>query len=281
MPVPAEFNSAQPNERRAAAARHGVRQTRPPRARAYAVGMSETRRTEGGDTARRALRVLELVSGSSKPLMLDDLAGQTGFGKSMVYRLLRVLEEESFLEHAEGGGYRGGSRLYALGAAALPNYDQYSAYVPMLEKLAADAGESSTLHRRIGERAVLIIGAESTVHPLRRVWTAGELTFLSRGSAGLAILASLPQDEVEEIVAQESPEDASRIRREVARARKQGYALSFGANHPGLHGVATALPGTEMSVSVSGPGQRWTRQRMVAFAPRLIAATSAFAQTVT
>jgi IclR family transcriptional regulator, acetate operon repressor len=238
--------------------------------------MTETRRTEGGDTARRALRVLELVSASSKPLLLDDLVRETGMGKSMVYRLLRVLEEEAFVEHAEGGGYRGGSRLYALGALALPNYDQYSAYLPMLEQLAAEAGESSTLHRRIGDRAVLITGAESTAHPLRRVWTAGELTFLSRGSAGMAILASLPDAEAEEIVAQESPDEAARIRREIARIRKQGYALSFGVNHPGLHGVAAPLPGAQMSVSVSGPAQRWTRQRMMDFAPRLIAATSTF-----
>lgn len=242
--------------------------------------MSETRRTEGGDTARRALHLLELVSASPTPLMLDDLVRQTGFGRSMVYRLLRVLQEESFIEHAEGGGYRGGSRLYALGASALPNYDQYSAYVPMLEQLAADAGESSTLHRRVGYRAVLVIGAESKVHPLRRVWTAGELTWLSRGSAGIAILSSLPLDEIDAIVAQESPEDAVRIRRDVNRTRKQGYALSFGANHPGLHGVATTLPGTEMSVSVSGPGQRWTRQKMIEFAPRLITAVSAFARSV-
>jgi DNA-binding IclR family transcriptional regulator len=239
--------------------------------------MAETRRTEGGDTARRALRVLELVSASSKPLLLDDLVRQTGLGKSMVYRLLRVLEEEAFVEHAEGGGYRGGGRLYALGASALPNYDQYSAYLPMLEQLAAEAGESSTLHRRIGERAVLITGAESAAHALRRVWTAGELTFLSRGSAGMAILASLLDAEAEDIVAQESPDDAARIRREIARIRKQGYSLSFGANHPGLHGVAAPLPGTQMSVSVSGPAYRWTRHRMTDFAPRLIAATSAFA----
>lgn len=243
-----------------------------------ADGVSETRRTEGGDTARRALRILELVSGSSHPLMLDDLVRQAGFGKSMVYRLLRVLQEESFIEHAAGGGYRGGSRLYALGASALPNYDQYSAYVPMLEQLAAEAGESATLHRRIGDRAVLVIGAESRLHPLRRVWTAGELTFLSRGSAGMAILASLPEDEVEEIVAHEVPDHVLRIRREVALTRKRGYALSFGVNHPGLHGLAAALPGSEMSISVSGPAERWTKQTMIAFAPRLIDTVSAFSE---
>jgi IclR family transcriptional regulator, acetate operon repressor len=239
--------------------------------------VAESRRTEGGDTARRALRLLEIVSASPTPLLLESLVQQTGFTKSMVYRLLRVLQEESFVEHIEGGGYCGGSRLYALGASALPNYDQYSVYLPMLEQLAADAGESSTLHRRVGSRVVLILGAESDVHPLRRVWTAGELTWLSRGSAGIAILASLSPEEIDAVLAQESPEDSVRIRRDVTRTRQQGYALSFGTNHPGLHGVAAALPGTEISISVSGPRQRWTRQKMIKFAPHLIATTSPFA----
>ncbi|MBB4689654.1 IclR family transcriptional regulator [Amycolatopsis jiangsuensis] len=235
--------------------------------------MPEPRPTAGGDTARRALLVLELVSRSSRPLMLDDLVRQTGFGKSLVYRLLRVLQEESFVEHAEGGGYRGGSRLYALGASALPNYDQYTAYVPMLEKLAEETEESATLHRRVGDRAVLITGAESTAHPLRRVWTAGELTFLSRGSSGMAILASLSDEEIDKIAAQEGSEGELRLRRDTRRIVKQGYAISSGVNHPGVNGISVALAGTEMSVSVSGPESRWTRQRMIEFAPRLIELT--------
>ena len=260
--------------------RGGSRGSTPRRpGRLYAEGMPETPRTEGGDTARRALRVLELVSSSSKTLMLEDLIRLTGYSKSKVYRLLRVLQEESFVEHAEGGGYRSGSRLYALGASALPNYDQYIAYVPTLEKLAAEASESCTLHRRVGERAVLVIGAESDAHPLRRVWTAGELTFLSRGSAGLAILASLPSDEIDQILTHETPEDEKRIRRELDLIQEQGYALSFGVNHPGLHGVATAIPNSEMSVSVSGPATRWTRERMEEFAPRLVEIVSSFGLT--
>jgi DNA-binding IclR family transcriptional regulator len=211
--------------------------------------------------------------------MLDDLVAETGFGKSMVYRLLRVLQEESFVEHAEGGGYRSGSRLYALGASALPNYDQYTAYVPMLEKLAAEAGESSTLHRRINDRVVLVIGAESDAHPLRRVWTPGELTFLVRGSSGIAILATLDPEEVEALLVRASTEEAAGVRRDVAETKERGFALSYGANHPGLHGVAAAIPGTEMSVSVSGPADRWTRERMTAFAATLVDATKTFAQS--
>ncbi len=233
--------------------------------------MPETPRAEGADTARRALRILEIVGASSDPVMLDELIRRTGYSKSMVYRLLRVLQDESYVEHAKGGGYLGGSKLFALAASALPNFDTHTAYLPMLQQIASEAGETCTLHRRIGDQAMLILGAESTLHPLRRVLTIGELTPVTRGSSGLAILVSLADDLVDQLLANKPVDDVERVRQEIRQIRQDGFVLSFEANHPGLHGLAAPLPGTEMSVSVSGPGSRWTKQKMLDFAPRFLA----------
>jgi IclR family acetate operon transcriptional repressor len=52
--------------------------------------------------------------------------------------------------------------------------------------------------------------------------------------------------------------------------RRDGYKMSFGANHPGVHGIAAPVPSAGMSVAVSGPAERWTEERMRAFSERLL-----------
>lgn len=57
----------------------------------------ESARTEGGETARRALRLIEAVVTAGEPVGLDDLAAQVGLSKSTCYRLLRVLQDELYV----------------------------------------------------------------------------------------------------------------------------------------------------------------------------------------
>ncbi len=221
---------------------------------------------EGAETARRALRLIEAVVTAGEPIGLAELEQLTGLSKSTCYRLIRVLQEELYVDRAESGGYRVGSRLVAVSAAVLPQGDLYSAARPALKDLADASGETVTLHVRSGRHAVLVLGVESVRQVLRRAATIGEATPLVRGSAGSAILASLPDSTAGPIIAQ--AENPAALREIVADIRRDGYALSFGANHPGVHGIAASV-GSGMAVAVSGPAMRWTEERMVAFAERL------------
>lgn len=234
-------------------------------------------KVEGAETARRALRLIEAVVTAGEPVGLADLAARVGLSKSTCYRLVRVLQDELYLERAESGGYRLGSRLVGVAAAVLPQADLYSAARPPLRALAETVGETVTLHVRSGNRAVLILGVETERQALRRAATIGELTWLSRGSAGLAILAYLKAAEAEPVIAQ--AEDPRSLRASLDEVRRAGYAMSFGANHPGVHGIAAPVSSTfepsrpgvaPLSVAVSGPAARWTEDRMRASADRLL-----------
>jgi DNA-binding IclR family transcriptional regulator len=199
-------------------------------------------KVEGAESARRALRILEAVSTASEPVSLDELVRRTGWTKATVYRLLRLLQEELYIERAEGGGYLGGAKLFGLAAAVMPGASSVTAYLPTLQELADLSGETATLHRRAGHRVVLVTGADSVAaYPLRRVWVPGELTPLTRGSAGLAILSVLGPGEVDSVLAGMADDTARAVRRAVATARRQGYAISRGANHPGIAGIAAPL----------------------------------------
>ncbi|MCU1651776.1 MAG: hypothetical protein JWQ60_2925 [Pseudonocardia sp.] len=233
-------------------------------------------RTEGAETARRALRLIEAVVTAGAPVGLADLADRTGLSKSTCYRLVRVLQDELYLDRAESGGYRIGSRLVGVAAAVLPQADRYAAARPMLRRLADATGETATMHVRSGHRGVLILGVESADQVLRRAATIGESTWLGSGSSGRSILAWLPAAEAEPVIA--TVDDPPGLRAALTEVRAAGYAVSFGANHPGVHGIAAPVlssferaAATEpLSLAVSGPAARWTEQRMREFAGELL-----------
>ncbi|MEU5462872.1 IclR family transcriptional regulator [Streptomyces althioticus] len=230
-------------------------------------------RTEGGDTARRALRLLEAVAASGVPVSLPDLAGSAGLTKSTAYRLVRVLQEESYLTHHDLGGYTIGSALTALSAAVMPRADLYAAARPVLRELADLSGETATLHVRAGDEAVLVLGAESD-YELRRAARLGSTTPLHRGASGRAILAHLPPDEITAVLSRADRSDTAQETLDgLATIRSQGFALSTGANHPGLRGIAVPVLSPDghpvASAAVSGPADRWTAERAVAFSATL------------
>ncbi|MFF2511860.1 IclR family transcriptional regulator [Streptomyces sp. NPDC058086] len=230
-------------------------------------------RTEGGDTARRALRLLEAVAAASSPAALQDLADTVGLSKSTAYRLLRVLQEEEYVTRADAGGYRVGARLMGLAAEVMPRADVFAGARPMLRSLADLSGETATLHLRAGDEAVLVLGAESD-YELRRAARIGSATPLYRGASGQAILAFLPDPEIIAIMRRAGEAaHAEEVERALASVRTNGYALSQAANHPGLLGIAVPVLTTSLqavaSVAISGPSDRWTARRATAIADLL------------
>jgi DNA-binding IclR family transcriptional regulator len=219
------------------------------------------------------LRLVEAVVAAGEPISLPDLVAQVGLSKSTCYRLLRVLQEERYVDRVDSGGYFVGSRLVGVAAAVLPQAALYQAAAPALRALADATGETATLHVRSGSRAVLVLGAESAAQVVRRAATIGETTWLGRGASGRAILAALSVQEADRHA--DHADDPEELRTTLAKARTDGYVLSFGANHAGVHGIAAPVPSTSdgasgMSVAVSGPAERWTEDRMRASAPRLL-----------
>jgi DNA-binding IclR family transcriptional regulator len=58
-------------------------------------------KVEGAETARRALRLIEAVTTAAEPIGLTELASSTGLSKSTCYRLVRVLQEELYVDRVE------------------------------------------------------------------------------------------------------------------------------------------------------------------------------------
>lgn len=240
-----------------------------PNAEAATPSAGGENRIRGAETARRTLRLLEALA-ARQPVLLDDLAREVGLNRSTAYRLLRVLQEEGYAARIPQGGYRLGDAVAVLAAGTTAPAAALEAARPALQELSESTAETATLHRRAGDLVVLSLGVESEQHVLRQVVRPGETTPLTRGCAGVAILASLPVEERGELIERVTGAQARSVARSrVDEALVDGFAVSRAANHPGVFGIAVAVPagdpsrGSTLSVAVSGPESRWTEDRAV------------------
>jgi IclR family acetate operon transcriptional repressor len=243
-------------------------------------------RTEGGETARRALRLLEAVARDSVPVGLADLCTATGLNRSVAYRLMRVLQEEAYVERVDTG-YQSGPALVGLAVSALPQLGSYAEARPLMAALANRTGETVTLHRRMGDSVVLVQAVESTEYNLRHVARVGEALPIVRGCSAQAILAHLPADEQVDVIRRNiarTDVDADELSAQLRRVRERGWAYSDRANHEAISGLAAPLPLARdqraHSLCISGPNNRLTFEVAEKIAPMLFAACDQVAEVL-
>ena len=235
-------------------------------------------RASGAETARRTVRLLAALA-ALQPIKLDALGDAVGLSKSTTYRLMRVLQEEDYAERVAGGGYQIGPAFVGLTTLVTPQTHLLELARPVLRELAEATSETATLHRRAGDLGVLVLGAESELHALRQVTRIGEASALVLGCSGNAILVQLDGTTVDAVIERSGlvAEERIELRARLAEIVDRGFAESEGANHPGVSGIAVPIrwpgPGAHaMSLAVSGPMHRWTRERSRLFVGPLVEA---------
>lgn len=194
------------------------------------------------DLLRRPLRVLEALGGMEQPASLLSVAAAVGLSKASTYRVLRTLQDDGYVDHLGRRGYRIGSRSVALGSliGARPNLMQRAR--PVLSRLAAAAGQTTTLHLRSGGHRVLVLFAEPNPHPDPIEVRLGERAPLTSGCSGRAILAHLSAEQATEVIKSHvGARTRARLERDLETIRCDGYAMSFRENHARFHGIGAAL----------------------------------------
>lgn len=144
-------------------------------------------------TVERALSLLAAVSASG-PTTLADAARAVDLSPSTALRLLRTLEASGFVRRDGDGGYRAGSRLIQLGAAALAGESLVDlAREPMVE-LSASTGESVYLSVVGHGETALYIGIVEGSHSVRHTNWVGRTVPLAGSAAGAALRGDVPAE---------------------------------------------------------------------------------------
>jgi len=220
----------------------------------------------------RATLVLDAMAERHTPLTLSELAARTGLPRSTVHRVIQALKRELYVVRVpDRPGYVLGPGLLKFGMNA------------HLRLLAANRAQLITLARTVNEnvelavfsgREVVVVDQVASPERLRGVTKVGRSFSLHASCIGLALLAHLPEEQVDELLSppllQFTPNtitDRDALAAELAMIRRSHVAVDVERHDPGICAVATATVGPTgalQAIAVVVPTRRFREKRELA-----------------
>jgi len=214
--------------------------------------MPKTRRKSGGTRSiERTVQLLrEIARFGRRGARLSDLVMATQLGYATAHRILKCLVDQELAEKdLRTRRYSLGQLIYELGLGATPKVNLREICEPIVSCIAERTGDTVFLHVRSG-LDVLCIDRKEGMSPIKtHVFDIGSRRPLGVGAGGIALLAALPQDEVEEIVNTIAPRllpwrvTPKRVLIMVARAKRDGYVATEGAVVKWVNAVSVPFGG--------------------------------------
>lgn len=218
-------------------------------------------------SVRTALQVLEAVS-QLQPIGLSELSRKLGLPKTTVHRGLTSLAEAGWLEAdpADPARWILSARAFIVGSTVGNRAGLRAQALPVMNTLAAAVGETIHLMIPDGDQVVLIERLDST-HAIRAFAPLGARAPLHASANGKAILADLPQEEIDRYLSAEltaltahTITEPDALDAELRLIRKRGYAISHEELQDGVVAIAASIrPGNDRpvgSLSISAPKSR-------------------------
>jgi DNA-binding IclR family transcriptional regulator len=205
----------------------------------------------GAQAVERALQLLSIVGRRAEHgVALSELVSDSGLNKPTTRRLLMALMRSRLVEqNEETRRYYLGGELYVLGVLASRRHGLLEMASDSLKRLSALSTDTSFVSMRRDDYAVCLHREEGT-HPVRtHALLTGDQNPLGVGAGSLAMLAALPDEEVEAIFARVEGVLASQypgyspdtLREDVDRTRATGYALNPGRVISSSWGIGMAI----------------------------------------
>ncbi|WP_411965857.1 IclR family transcriptional regulator [Haloferax sp. YSMS24] len=220
------------------------------------------RTVKSDETLLEIILALKRLEGAG----VTEIANEVGVAKSTAHGHLKTLDQYGFVVN-EHGRYDLGLRFLDLGETARHRKKEHQLIREKVEELAKRTDERAQfivqehgygiyLYRSIGAHAV---STDSRI---------GKRISLHASSAGKAILAHLPEEEVVEILerrglppsTENTITDVDTLYEELEAVRERGYAFNMEESTTGLRAVGVPVIGSNGevlgSLSVSGPTHR-------------------------
>ncbi len=210
----------------------------------------------------RTAAVLRTLGEAGRPLSPAEISGQTGIPRPTVYRLLQTLAREGFVTPV-GRGFAIGATVLWLAARRLEQLELRTVGRPVLRELRDRTGETVHLAVLEGGQVVYVEKVESP-GPIRMASMVGRIFPAHSTALGKAMLAYLPREQVEEILARHglparTPNTITtpqRLFEELALIRARGFAIDNVENEEGIRCVGAPVfdhtGAVAGAVSVSG-----------------------------
>jgi DNA-binding IclR family transcriptional regulator len=239
--------------------------------------------SNGAQSIDRAATLLLLV-GRAGPsgARLSDLVEQCSLSKPTVRRMLLALVRAGLLDQdLETRRYYLGPEIHVLGTLASARFGIHSISLRSLVRLSQQTGDTAFLSVPRDVYSICVHREEGPfpirVHALH----AGDRHPLGVGAGGLALLAALPDEEVEEVLAANEdlladkypPFSPSALRSLVQDTRTRGYALNPGMLLSDSWAIGVPIRGPDGrpvgALSIAATESRLNLERQLEIAPLL------------
>jgi IclR family transcriptional regulator, acetate operon repressor len=205
--------------------------------------------SEGPSVIGKTAAILRALSAQPDGTTTTEVARGTALPRPTAHRLLEALDVEGLVERdAQSGRWYLGPEVFVLGAASAARFDVTAKAGPAVHRLAAETGESAFFSLRRGEQTVVMLREDGDFPIRSHVLYEGARFPLGVVSAGLVVLAYLPDAEIDAYLRRArlaqrwgAGHSVSAIRARIAETRTRGWALNPGQVVTGSWGMAAAV----------------------------------------
>ncbi|WP_244432600.1 IclR family transcriptional regulator [Holophaga foetida] len=215
----------------------------------------------------RAHDILMAIHHHPDGLTLREICNYTKLPRSTVQRILGTLEEQNTVITAPSSGlYRLGPTLTLLAENVRP-FDIAKIARPMLMQIASKTDESVYLCV-IAHGMAVVVDLIRGIHPIQTVTTMGTSLSLHATACGKALLAALPETDLEAMGLQHKLNRFTEntitnwddLRIDLGKIRTTGIALDYDGHQVGTSAIAVPIKGPSgeiASISIPMPTERF------------------------
>jgi len=216
----------------------------------------------------RAMKLLDVLASHSKPVPLKELAAASGLHTSTTHRILNDLVVGRYVDRVDSGMYQLGMRLLELGSLVKRRLNVREVALEPMRELHRLTGQTVNLSLQQGDEIVYIERAWSESSGMQVVRAIGGHAPLHLTSTGKLFLSVADSRQVRAYAmrtglagtTRNSITDLERLERELAIARRHGYARDNEELELGVRCIAAGIHDDSgkllAGLSLSAPADR-------------------------
>jgi DNA-binding IclR family transcriptional regulator len=232
--------------------------------------------------------ILDAFSLARPSMTLGEIQQATGLPTSTVQRLVSNMVAQGLLDRASDQ-IRVGTRMAYWAATAVKDLDVLSVVNPLLKEIRDKTGETACFFK-VEQNFRVCVAIAETWHALRRDMYVGKVIPLHAGSASRVLLAWNPELAEQilaaplEQLAEFTVTSPDELRKHIARARADGYAITTGEREDSASGLSAPVFDSAADVlgalTISGPTIRMPREQCEAWVDLLVGYAEQVTRTI-
>jgi DNA-binding IclR family transcriptional regulator len=219
---------------------------------------------QGTAAFSKGIDLMQLIADAAELPTKSELVDKSGLPRQTVHRILKALIAEQLVTETSDHRFLIGSRMFQFAGRAIEQNEVVRRAEPELKRLSQATQETTHLAVRSGQQMVYLLKQDSP-HAIRLATKVGGRVDMHASSIGKSLLAHLPENERDTIVAEIDMRrlteftivSRSQLKRQLIGIQAEGYAISdqeaeldivcFGApifDHRGnpIAGVSISVP---------------------------------------